>query len=433
MSRRLHFNAFIYPAGYRESAWRMVPDDPPTVLGLPYYAEIARIAERGLLDSLFLADNMAIPPYRVSFMPQTGFDPIDVLAALAGLTERIGLIATGSTTYSAPWDLARRFATLDHLSGGRAAWNIVTTVSPLTAAAFGRADHPSHADRYARAHEFVEVVQRLWDGWEDGALVGDRDRGVWADRQRVRALRHDGDHYAVEGFLPFPRSPQGRPILVQAGASPEGIGLASRFAELVFTGQPTVEDAVAFRDEIHRQAAAAGRSPEHVHVLPALTYVLGGTEEEALAVRAELEALASPEFRWRNILFVCGLDPEAFDPDAPLPAALLDAPPPTSGAARLFERARGRDITLRDLALESGGMPTQTWWAGTPEQLADRIEAWFRAGAVDGFTLMPAMLPYGLAAFVDEVVPLLQARGLFRTAYEGATLREHFGLPRPAR
>lgn len=430
--RQLHFNAFIWPAGYHESAWRVVPEDPQSVLGLSYYANIARIAERGLLDTIFLADDIAIPPYRVEFLPQTLLDPVEVLAALAALTERIGLIATGSTTYSAPWDLARRFATLDFLSNGRAGWNIVTTSTPVAAASFGRSDHPSHAERYARAHEFVEVVQTVWDGWEDGALIGDKEAGVWADRSKLHPPDHRGEHYSVAGVLPFPRAPQGHPVLVQAGASPAGIGLAARYAELVFTGHPTLQDTVAFRTELHRQAAANGRAPQHVHVLPALTYVLGSTEAEALAQRDELEELASPEFRWRNLLYVSGLDPDAFDPDEPLPAELLDAPPPTSSAERLFGRARGRDITLRQLALESDGSLAGTWWAGGPEQLADHIEEWFRAGAVDGFTLMPATLPYGLETFVDHVLPILQARGLFRTEYTGSTLRDHFGLPRPS-
>lgn len=431
VDRQLHFNAFIWPGGYHESAWRVIPDDPRSVLGLPYYAEIAQIAERGLLDTLFLADNMAIPAYRAQFLPQTQFDPVEVLATLAGRTSRIGLVATGSTTYSAPWDLARRFATLDFLSDGRAAWNIVTTASPLTAASFGTTDHPSHADRYARAEEFVDVVRKVWDGWEDDAVVAARDRGVWADGTKLHPPDHRGEHFSVAGYLPFPRSPQGHPVLVQAGSSPAGIALAARYAELVFTGQPTIGDAVSFRRELRARAAAAGRRPDDLHVLPALTFVLAATEAEAVAQRAELEELASAEFRWRNILYVTGLDPDAFDPDAPLPAELLDAPPPTSAAARLFERARGRDVSLRELALETGGMPAQTWWAGTPRQLADHIEEWFRAGAVDGFTLMASTLPYGLTAFVDEVVPLLQRRGLFRTEYTGTTLRDHFGLQRP--
>jgi len=431
MSDQLHFNAFIWPGGYHESAWRLVPDDPRAVLGLGYYQEVARIAERGLLDSLFIADNISIPPYRVEYLPQTQFDPISLLSALAGATERIGLIGTGSTTYSAPYDLARRFATLDFLSGGRAGWNIVTTSAAVTAGNFGTAEHPSHADRYARATEFVEVVQRLWDGWEDDALVGDVETGVWADRSKVHAADFHGEHFDVAGILPIPRPPQGHPVLVQAGASDAGIALAGRYAELVFTGQPTIEAAVEFRRKLHAQAIAAGRSPDHVHVLPGLTFTLASTEAEAIALNERLEELASEEFRWRNVLFMIGLDPEAHDPDAPLPQAILDAPPPTSAATRLYEAARERpDASLRELALALVKR-RQLVFAGTPEQLADYIIRWQDAGAVDGFTLLPTTLPQGLAEFVDHVVPILQSRGRFRTEYTGSTLREHFGLPRP--
>ncbi|MDW5594278.1 NtaA/DmoA family FMN-dependent monooxygenase [Conexibacter stalactiti] len=431
-ARTLHLNAFIWPGGYHESAWKVVPEPPESVFDLRWYAEIAGIAERGRLDSLFLADNIALAEHRLEYMPQTQFDPIDLLAALAGLTERIGLIATGSTTYSAPWDLARRFATLDFVSGGRAAWNIVTTGSPLTAANFGLDAHPSHADRYARAQEFVDVVQRVWDAWDDDALVGDKASGLWARRDRVRAPRFEGEHFRVGGALALPRSPQGRPVLVQAGSSPAGIALAARYAELVFSSQPTLEEAVGFRRELRAQAAAAGRSPDAVHVLPSLVYTLAPTEAEARARQQELEELASPEFRWRNLLWVIGLDPDDFDGDQPLPESLLAGPAPTSQGERVFAAAREQRVPLRELARRLAGTPTQATFAGTPEQLAAHIEEWWRAGAVDGFTLMPTTLPHGLRLFVDEVVPLLRRRGIFRSEYAGTTLRDHFGLERPA-
>jgi N-acetyl-S-(2-succino)cysteine monooxygenase len=433
-SRPLHFNAFIWPNGYHESAWRVVDDDVHDVLRLPYYAEIARTAERGLLDSVFLADNIAIADYRVTHLPQTQFDPISVLSALAGVTSRIGLIGTGSTTYSEPWELARRFATLDHLSGGRAGWNIVTTVTPLAAANFGQRAHPEHDDRYARAHEFVEVATRAWDSWGDDAIVGDRERGVWADRTTLRPPRFHGRHYDVEGILPFPRSPQGRPVFVQAGQSPAGVALAARYAEMVFSGPPSLEAAVAFRTDLHSQAIAAGRDPKHVLVLPALMITLGGTEAEAQARAARLEELASPEFRWQNALYTAGLDPDAFDPDTPLPAHVLSAPAPSQRAEQLFALARAQpDAPLRDVAQQVTGGAGQMHFVGTPEQLAAHVTAWQDAGAVDGFTIMGSTLPYELAAFVDHVVPILQRQGRFRTEYTGHTLREHLGLDRPAR
>lgn len=402
------------------------------MLGLPYYAGLARTAERGHLDAMFAADNISIAEYRAEHMPQALFDPVELMCALSGVTERIGLIATGSTTYSAPWDLARRFATLDHLSGGRAGWNIVTTRSVLTAANFGGSAHPSAADRYAQAGEFVEVVRRVWDSWEDGAVIADRDAGVWADRAKLHAPRFVGRHYEVAGILPFPRAPQGHPVLVQAGSSPAGVALAARHAELVFTRQPSLGDAVAFRRRLHELAQAAGRRPEHLLVLPALTCTLAATETEALARQAQLEELASAEFRWQNMLWMIGLDPDGgFDPDEPLPAELVAGPAPSSGAEPVFAAARREAIPLRELARRHAGNPNSMTFVGAPEQLADFIDEWSRAGAADGFTVMPTTLPDGLEAFVDGVVPILRARGRFRHDYAGATLREHLGLPRP--
>jgi len=386
----LHFNAFIWPNGYHESAWRVVDDDVRGVLGLAYYTDIGRIAERGLMDSIFLADNIAIAEYRATHLPQTQFDPISVLSALAAVTSHIGLIGTGSTTYSKPWELARRFATLDHLSGGRAGWNIVTTVTPLAAANFGEPFHPDHADRYARAHEFVDVVTRAWDSWEDDAVIGDRERGVWADRGKLHAPRFHGTFYDAEGVLPFPRSPQGHPVLVQAGQSAAGVGLAARYAELVFSGPPALESAVAFRTDLHAQVTAAGRDPAQVLVLPALMVTLGGTEAEAQTKARQLEELASPEFRWQNALYTAGLDPDAFDPDAPLPAELWAGPSaPSSRAEQLRAAARARPgVPLRELAGQMTGGAGQSHFVGTPEQLADHVIAWQDAGAADGFTIM---------------------------------------------
>jgi FMN-dependent oxidoreductase (nitrilotriacetate monooxygenase family) len=432
-ARPLHFSAFIWPSGYHESAWRVVPDDVRGVLGLPYYAGIAQAAERGLMDAVFLADNIAIAEYRATHLPQTQFDPVSVLSALAAVTSRIGLIGTGSTTYSKPWELARRFATLDHLSAGRAGWNIVTTVTPLAAAAFGEPAHPDHDDRYARAHEFVEVAIRAWDSWADDAVIGDREHGVWADRGKLHPPRFHGQFYDAEGVLPFPRSPQGRPVLVQAGQSAAGIGLAARYAELVFSGPPALPAAVAFRENLHAQAAAAGRDPAHVLVLPALMVTLGGTEAEARARARHLEELASPEFRWQNTLYTAGLDPDGFDPDAPLPAELwAGQPAPSSRAEQLYAAARARpQASLREVAGQLTGGAGQMHFTGTPEQLAEHVIAWQDAGASDGFTIMGSTLPYELTAFVDQVIPILQRRGRYRTEYAGLTLRDHLGLARP--
>ncbi|OBI10703.1 hypothetical protein A5714_17745 [Mycobacterium sp. E2462] len=432
---QLHFNAFVWPNGYHEAAWRLTDGDVRDVLGLPYYAEVARTAERGLLDSIFLADNIAIADYRATYLPQTQFDPISVLSALAAVTSRIGLIGTASTTYNKPWELARRFATLDHLSAGRAGWNIVTTVTPLAAANLGEQAHPERDDRYARAHEFVDAVTRSWDSWEDDAVVGDRANGVWADRAKLHAPRFHGEYYDVEGVLPFPRSPQGHPVLVQAGQSAAGVALAARYAEVVFSGPPSLQAAVNFRTDLHAQAAAVGRKPDQVLVLPALMVTLGGTEAEARRRADRLDELASPEFHWQNTLYIAGLDPDGFDPDAPLPAELWAGPSaPSSRAEQLFAAARARpEASLRELTRASAPGAGGAHFVGTPEQLADHVIAWQDAGAVDGFTLMGSTLPYELAAFVDHVVPILQRRNRFRDGYAGETLRDHLGLSRPSR
>jgi N-acetyl-S-(2-succino)cysteine monooxygenase len=431
--RALHFSAFIWPNGYHESAWRVVDDDVHNVLKLSYYTDIARTAERGLMDSIFLADNIAIAEYRATHLPQTQFDPISVLSALAAVTDHVGLIGTGSTTYNKPWELARRFATLDHLSGGRAGWNIVTTVTPLAAANFGEPVHPDHADRYARAHEFVEVVLRVWDSWDDDAVIGDRERGVWADRSKLHAPHFHGEHYDVEGVQPFPRSPQGHPVLVLAGQSGAGVGLAARYAEMAFSGPPSLEAAVSFRADLHAQAAALGRDPDQLLVLPALMVTLGSTEAEAHSRARQLEELASPEFRWQNALYTAGLDPDAYDPDVPLPAHLWAEQSPSTRADQLFAAARAQpDAPLREVAQRVSGGAGQTHFIGTPEQLADHVIAWQDAGAVDGFTIMGSTLPYELTAFVDHVVPILQRRGRFRTEYTGTTLRDQLGLQRPS-
>jgi N-acetyl-S-(2-succino)cysteine monooxygenase len=356
-----------------------------------------------------------------------------VLSALAAVTDHVGLIGTGSTTYNKPWELARRFATLDHLSGGRAGWNIVTTVTPLAAANFGEPVHPDHADRYARAHEFVEVVLRVWDSWDDDAVIGDRERGVWADRSKLHAPHFHGEHYDVEGVQPFPRSPQGHPVLVLAGQSGAGVGLAARYAEMAFSGPPSLEAAVSFRADLHAQAAALGRDPDQLLVLPALMVTLGSTEAEAHSRARQLEELASPEFRWQNALYTAGLDPDAYDPDVPLPAHLWAEQSPSTRADQLFAAARAQpDAPLREVAQRVSGGAGQTHFIGTPEQLADHVIAWQDAGAVDGFTIMGSTIPYELTAFVDHVVPILQRRGRFRTEYTGTTLRDQLGLQRPS-
>ena len=430
--RYLNLNAYLRNSGYHEAAWRVSTADPADVLDPRYYAELARTAERGVLDSIFLPDSPGVAEFRSEFLPGAGIDPLQLLSSVAVATEQVGLIATVSTTYSFPWDVARRLATLDFLSHGRAGWNIVTTVEPASAGNFGDQPHPPADDRYDRAGEYVEVVLKLWDAWEDGAAVMSRQTGQWADPARLHPPRHHGKRFDVASYLPFPRSPQGHPFLTQAGSSGPGVALAARYADAVFTPLAGVAAGVAFREKLRKQAARYGRDPDQVRVLPGLSFLIAGADAEAAALKDELEAAASTEFRWRNLANLAGLDYTIIDPDAPFPPALLADAPKTSFGASIYQMA-GEDpaATFRSVAQKLSALPGGLDFTGTPEGLAALITSWWESGACDGFTIMPNVLPGQLAAFVDHVVPILQRRGMARTEYAGTTLREHVGLPRP--
>jgi FMN-dependent oxidoreductase (nitrilotriacetate monooxygenase family) len=436
MTRHAHLNLFVAGYGYHEASWKVSPQPSPGMLGLDHFTAIARTAERGMLDSIFLADSPGVATFRTRFMAQSGFDPIDLLAAMAPTTQHIGLLATASTTYSSPWDLARRFATLDHLSGGRAGWNIVTTGNPVAAANFADRPHPPHADRYRRAQEFVEVVLKIWDGWEDDAVVASTTTGRWADGAKLHAPQHQGQHYSVAGILPIPRSPQGYPVLAQAGSSDDGIDLAGRFADVVFTPQSNMDDGIAFRKRIRATAESHGRGADDVRTLPGLSFVLGSTDAEARAGWEALEAASSEEFRLLNLGHIAGV-PEALvaavDPDGPFPYHLFETHATSETfAAAVTDTARSTGMTFRQVAAKFSTLPGGLHFTGTADGLADLIESWWRAGAADGFTLQPLRLPLDLDLFVDHVVPLLQARGVSRRQYVDGTLRDQLGLPRPA-
>jgi N-acetyl-S-(2-succino)cysteine monooxygenase len=430
--RYLNLNAYLRNSGYHEAAWRVSPADPASVLDPRHYVDLAKTAERGVLDSIFLPDSPGVAEFRSEYLPGAGLDPLLLLSAVAAATEQVGLIATVSTTYSYPWDVARRLATLDFLSHGRAGWNIVTTVEPAAAGNFGDQPHPPAADRYDRAGEYVEVVLKLWDSWEDGAAVMSRPTGQWADPARLHPPRHHGTHFDVSSYLPFPRSPQGHPFLTQAGSSPPGIALAARYADAVFTPLADIAAGVAFRQSLRAQAAGYGRDPGQVRVLPGLSFLLAGTDAEARALKDELEAAASSEFRWRNLANLAGLDYTTIDPDAPFPAELLTGAPKTSFGTSIYKMAAEEPAaTFRAVAQKLSALPGGLDFTGTPEGMARLITDWWHAGAADGFTIMPNILPGQLAAFVDHVVPILQTSGIARTEYAGTTLRDHLGLPRP--
>jgi N-acetyl-S-(2-succino)cysteine monooxygenase len=432
MNREMHLNAFLMGAGHHEAAWRLPETDVGANLSLAHFRGLARTAERGALDSIFFADAPALLG-DVRYRPIGQPDPTVLLGALAAATERIGLIATASTTYEEPYNLARRFAAVDHLSGGRAGWNIVTTASPDAGRNFGLDEIPTHRDRYARADEFVEVVQKLWDSWEDGAVAGDKGSGEYADGDRIHAIDHRGEHFGVLGPLDLPRSVQGRPVLVQAGSSESGRTFAARWAEAVFTAHQTLADGQAFYTDLRTRIGALGRDPDGVKILPGIVPVIGSTEAEAKALERALEEAIVPAYGLKQLSAFFGIDMTGAELDAPLP--------PLPGEDRIeaqksrftlvTELARRENLTVRQLLGRLGGGRGHRTFTGTPEQVADTLQEWFEQGAADGFNVMPPVLPAGLDAFVDHVVPELRRRGLFRQDYTGTTLREHYGLERP--
>ncbi|WP_367128708.1 LLM class flavin-dependent oxidoreductase [Saccharothrix sp. HUAS TT1] len=431
-ARELHLNAFLMGVGHHEAAWRHPRTDPRAADDVAHFRDLARIAERGTFDSVFLADGVQIWG-DVRHSAANRFEPITLLTALAQATEHVGLIATASTGFSEPYNLARLFSSLDHISGGRAGWNVVTTAGDRSAQNFNREVNAEHAERYRRADEFLEVATALWDSWEDDALVVDRESGVFADDAKVHEVNHRGPFFSVRGPLNAVRSPQGRPLLVQAGSSADGRAFAAAWAEAVFTAHQTHGDATAFYADLKRRVTARGRSADDVKVLPGIVPVLGGTETEAKRLADELDGLIVPARAVRQLTELVGVDLT----DHPLDERLPELPPVdlVNGAKSRFELVRDlaerERLTLRQLLGRLGGGRGHQVVAGTPEQVADHVERWFTTGAADGFNVMPPLLPSGLADFVDHVVPLLRRRGLFRTEYTGRTLREHYGLPRP--
>nr|AKA59370.1 nitrilotriacetate monooxygenase component A [uncultured bacterium AB_9] len=430
----MHLNAFLMGVGHHESAWRLPESDPVAYLDVRHYQEQARIAEAGKLDSLFLADGPALWD-DLGRQPPGALEPTLLLTAMAVTTSRIGLIATASTTYNQPYNLARRFASLDHISGGRAGWNVVTTAGLGAALNFGLDELPSHEERYSRAAEFIEVSRSLWDSWADDATLGDKRNGVWGDNDKIYPPRHAGEHFRVAGALNVPRPPQGHPVLVQAGSSETGRQFAARFAEIVFTAQQDPARARDFYADVKRRVAVCGRDPATVQVLPGLAPVIAGTESAARARLAELAELVRPEYGLPLLAELLAVAPEELSLERELPAHLPSEEAVEGSKSRrtlVVEMGRRERLTVRQLLGRLAASRGHYTVAGTPEQVAEAMAEWFTTGAADGFNVMPVVLPSGLTDFVDQVVPLLRRRGLFRDDYEHATLRGHYGLPRPA-
>jgi FMN-dependent oxidoreductase (nitrilotriacetate monooxygenase family) len=436
MKRQLHLNLFFHSRGHHEASWRHPQTSPLPLTDIRYYQDLARRAEAAKFDSIFLADQLALGG-DAHQAARTWLEPITVLAALAVSTERVGLIATASTTYTEPFNLARQFASIDHISNGRAAWNIVTSWLATAAANFGGDGQVSHHDRYARGEEFMTVVKALWDSWAADAVLDDRAGGRYADPDRIRPINHRGDFYKVAGPLNIPCGPQGRPVLVQAGSSDTGRRFAARHAEAVFTAQMAKEEAKEFYADLKRLAVEEGRDPAQVLILPGLSPMIAGTEAEAKRLAREANDLTDPEVGRRRLSNRFGghdfsrlpLDKPLRREDFPDPATVQAARSRTEVIINLAERDQ---LTLRQLLGYLAGARGHFVTAGTPEQIADLIEDWFADSAADGFNVMPPLLPLQFDAFASEVVPLLQRRGLFRTEYEGTMLRHHYGLDRPA-
>jgi FMN-dependent oxidoreductase (nitrilotriacetate monooxygenase family) len=431
--RELHLNLFVYPGGHHEAAWRHHGTDPERFLDIGFYQELARRAEAATFDGIFFADGPALAD-NVRYASRFRLEPFTWLSAIAAVTERVGLIATASTTYSEPYNLARLFASLDHLSRGRAGWNIVTTGAPQAALNFGLDAHPVHAERYDRAREFLDVVTKLWDSWEDEALVADQKTGLFADTDRIHAIDHAGPHLKVRGPLNTPRTPQGRPVYVQAGSSEDGRAFAARYAEAVFTAHQTLPNGQDFYADLKKRVAAAGRDPDKVLVLPGISPFIGSTEAEARALHEEFNELTQPDYSLQLLHRMLGLRLTAEQLDGPVPRELIETGGERGNGSRfqvILDIIDREQPTVRGLLHRLAGARGHRVIAGTPEQVADQIQEWYEQGAADGFNVMPPGLPGGFDLFADQVVPILRSRGLFRTEYTGTTLRDHYGLDRP--
>ncbi|WP_429932041.1 LLM class flavin-dependent oxidoreductase [Agrobacterium vitis] len=425
--REIHLGLFLQGAGHHVSGWRH-PNAEAGSENFDLLRRVSLLAEQAKFDMVFLADGLTSG---VDAHPSTiaRFEPLTLLAALAMVTEKIGLAATASTTYGEPYHVARAFSSIDHLSQGRAAWNIVTTSYARTANNFTKS-HPGHDERYAVAEEFVDVVRGLWDSWDDDAFIKDKQNGIYADPNKVHLLDHTGKYFSVKGPLNIPRSPQGHPILIQAGSSGPGQDLAARTADVVFTAQQSLDEAQAFYKSLKDRVTGFGRHPDDVAVMPGFLPVIGRTAREAADKLAELDQWTELKSAMPLLEERIGHSLADYDPDGPLPDLPI-SDQLRSRAELLTALARRENLTIRQLALRVAAGRGHHIVLGTPEDIADRMQQWFETRAADGFNIMPPFFPEGLEDFTRLVVPILQERGLFRTDYSGVTLRDHLGVSRP--
>jgi FMN-dependent oxidoreductase (nitrilotriacetate monooxygenase family) len=436
MSRQLHLGLFIQETGHHIAGWRDPGAGAAAARDFHLQIELAQLAEAACFDLLFIQDSYAMRGANDLDALQHSaraihWDPLTALSALAMVTQRIGLIGTATTTYNEPYSLARSFASLDHISQGRAGWNLVTSNNEAEALNFSRSNHAVHGDRYARAEEFLQVVKGLWDTWEDEAFIEDKTAGQFFDPRRLHVLDHQGEHFAVKGPLTQARTPQGHPVIVQAGSSDTGKRLGAGTADVIFTAQQRLEDAQRFYRDMKVLAQEAGRDPQQLLIMPGLLPVVAPTRSEAEDKFQQLQDRVLPKLGLATLATTLGeVDLGGYDLDGPLP----DLPPangPQSRRQLLIDMARRDNLSIRQLYQRVVGARGHLTLVGTPADISDVMQQWLEQGAADGFNIMPAHLPVGLRDFTEQVVPELQRRGLFRTHYEGRTLREHLGLARP--
>jgi alkanesulfonate monooxygenase len=433
MTKQLHLGAVMRPVAIHTAWWRYPGAYPDANFNLKHLVRFIQTLEQARFDAFFMADHLAVLNMPVQALRRsataTSFEPLTLLSALAMATERIGLVATASTTFDEPYHVARRFASLDHISNGRAGWNVVTTANPDAALNFGRTDHVEHDERYRRAREFHRVVTGLWDSWADDAWRRDQASGIFFDPEKMHVLDHVGEHLSVRGPLNIARPIQGWPVIVQAGASDAGRQFAAETAEVVFGSGRTIEEARDFYRDVKARVSAAGRPADRCKILPGALVVAGRTSEEAREKKALLDSLVHPESGIPNLSIRLGIDASTFDLDAPLP----DIPPSNQSQSQrdtLVALARRENLTVRQLAQRMGGFGGLEI-VGTGAEIAGTMQSWLETGAADGFNIMFPTVPAGLDDFVELVIPELRRRGIFREDYTGTTLREHFGLPRP--
>lgn len=433
--KQLHLTAFMRPVSLHTGAWRYPGAVPNANFSLPHLKSFIQKLEAAKFDAFFMADHLAVLNMPIEALQRshtvTSFEPFTLLSALSAVTEKIGLAATASTTYDEPYHVARRFASLDHLSSGRAAWNIVTTGNPESAKNFGLDEHVEHSERYKRAREFYEVVTGLWDSFADDAFASrSQESGIYFDPSKLHVLNHKGESLKVRGPLNIARPVQGWPVIVQAGQSEPGKQLAAETAEVVFCSPRDIQGAKELYEDIKGRAEKYGRNRDSLRILPAALVIVGDTVQDAKEKRLKLDSLVHYDSAIASLSIALGSDASGFDPDGPLPDDIADTNASKTGRAGVINLARDEGLTVKQLAQRYGGYAGLAF-VGTPQSIADEMEEWLSQGAADGFTVTFPFVPQGIDDVTQRLVPELQRRGLFRTEYEGSTLREHLGLARP--